>query len=247
MLKGYVQKYGVDFEEVFAPVARIETIRLLVDLAAANGWEIHHLDVKTAFLHGELKETVYVTQPEGFEKKGSEDKVYKLNKALYGLRQAPRAWNNKLNHILLELQFTKCSKEPSVYRKEVKGHLLIIEVYVDDLFVTGTNLGIINKFKQEMASTFEMSDLGKLTYYLGIEVNQHQEGIVLNQTRYALKILEEAGMRDCNSANIPMEVGLKLSKSETEKGLMLRLLGGMLAVSDICFIQDQICHIVLEF
>ncbi|KAG7547963.1 Zinc finger CCHC-type [Arabidopsis suecica] len=162
--KGYVQKYGVDFEEVFAPVARIETIRLLVDLAAANGWEIHHLDVKTAFLHGELKETVYVTQPEGFEKKGSEDKVYKLNKALYE-----------------------------------------------------TNLGVINKFKQEMASTFEMSDLGKLTYYLGIEVNQRQEGIVLNQTRYALKILEEAGMRDCNSVHIPMEVGLKLSKSETEK------------------------------
>lgn len=89
--KGYVHKYGVDFEEVFAPVARIETIRLLINLAAANGWEIHHLDVKTAFLHGDLKEVVYVSQPEGFQVEGSLNKFYKLNKALYGLRQAPRA------------------------------------------------------------------------------------------------------------------------------------------------------------
>lgn len=215
--KGYVQQYGVDFEEVFALVARIETVRLLIDLAASHGWEIHHMDVKTAFLHGELKETVYVYQPEGFEKKGSEDKVYKLNKALYGLRQTPRAWNNKLNTILLELQFIKCSKEPTVYRKEVREHLLVIAVYVDDLLVTGTSLEVINKFKEEMASKFEMSDLGKLTYYLGIEVSQHSEGITLNQNRYALKILEEAGMKDCNPVHTPMETGLQLSKAENEK------------------------------
>lgn len=92
-----MQRHGIDFDEVFAPVARIETIRLLINLAASSGWEIHHLDVKTAFLHGELKETVYVSQPEGFVIKGCEDKVYKLNKALYGLKQAPRAWNDKLN------------------------------------------------------------------------------------------------------------------------------------------------------
>lgn len=215
--KGYVQQYRVDFEEVFAPVARIETIRLLINLAASHGWEIHHLDVKTAFLHGELKEKVYVAQPEGFEVKGSEEKVYKLNKALYGLRQAPRAWNNKLNRILMELQFKKCSKEPSVYRKEVGEHLLVIGVYVDDLFVTGTNLDVINKFKREMASKFEMSDLGKLTYYLGIKVHQNQNGITLNQTSYAQKILEEAGMKDCNPIHTPIEIGLKLSKGEDEK------------------------------
>lgn len=89
--KGYVQKHGVDFDEVFAPVARIETIRLLINLSASNGRVIHHLNVKTSFLHGELKETLYVSQPEGFEVKGSESKVYRLNKALYGLRQAPQA------------------------------------------------------------------------------------------------------------------------------------------------------------
>ena len=103
---------------MFAPVARIETVRFIIALAATNGWEVHHLDVKTAFLHGELKENEYVTQPEGFVTKGSEEKVYKLHKALYGLRQAPRAWNIKLNEILKKLSFEKCSKEPSVYRKQ---------------------------------------------------------------------------------------------------------------------------------
>ena len=215
--KGYVQQYGVDFEEVFAPVARLETIRLLISLAATNGWEIHHLDVKTAFLHGELKEIVYVSQPEGFEKKGYEKKVYRLNKALYGLRQAPRAWNNKLNQILMELGFSKCTKEPSVYRKTVKGDLLVVAVYVDDLFVTGTSKKLINDFKKGMASKFDMSDLGRLTYYLGMEVVQDDQGITLDQSQYAKKILENAGMDKCNSVQTPMELGLCLSKAEEER------------------------------
>ncbi|XP_048602505.1 uncharacterized protein BNAC02G09400D isoform X1 [Brassica napus] len=134
--KGYVQREGIDFDEMFALVARIETIRLLIALAATNGWEIHHMDVKTAFLNGDLKELVYVTQPEGFEKKGEEDRVYVLHKALYGLRQTPRAWNVKLDQVLKELRFEKCTKEPSVYRKTEGGDILIIAIYVDDLLVT---------------------------------------------------------------------------------------------------------------
>lgn len=215
--KGYVQQQGIDFDEAFAPVARLETIRLLVSIAATNGWEVHHLDVKTAFLHGELKETVYVSQPEGFEVKGNEKKVYKLSKALYGLRQAPRAWNNKLNTILLELGFEKCSKEHSVHRKIVGKDLLVVAVYVDDLFVCGASLKVIKDFKKEMSSKFDMSDLGKLSYYLGIEVHQGEGYISLNQQRYALKILEESGMENCNMSHTPMENGLKLSKSVDEE------------------------------
>lgn len=208
--KGYVQRHGIDFDEVFAPVARVETIRILVNLAAANGWEVHHLDVKTAFLHGESKETVYVLQLEGFEKKGEEGKVYKLRKALYGLRQAPRAWNNKLNQILCELQFRKCSKEPSVYRKMVNGELLVVAIYVDDLFVTGTSVKVIKEFKERMSTKFDMSDLGQLTYYLGIEVCQHENGITLVQRRY---VSEEDGMDKCNHVHTAMEQGLQLSKA----------------------------------
>lgn len=214
--KGYVQQPGVDYEDAFAPVARIETIRLLIALAASNNWEIHHLDVKTAFLHGDLKEVVYVSQPEGFEVKGEEHKVYKLSKSLYGLRQAPRAWNTKLDQILKELKFIKCCKEQSVYRKIEGDQLLIIAVYVDDILVTGTSLAMINKFKEGMSKNFEMTDLGKLTYYLGIEVSQESAGISLKQEKYVLKVLKEAGMNTCNSAQVPMEPGLKLTKAETE-------------------------------
>lgn len=180
---------------------------------------MHHLDVKTAFLHGELKEVVYVTQPEGFSVKGSENKVYRLHKALYGLKQAPRAWNEKLNSILHGLQFKRCSKEPSLYRKEHRGHLLVVAVYVDDLLVTGSHLDMIMEFKKEMANTFEMNDLGRLSYYLGIEVTQLGDSIVLNQQRYAEKIIEEAGMKGCNATLVPMDVGLKLSKAEKEQGI----------------------------
>lgn len=105
-----------------------------------------------------------MTQPEGFQVRGKENKVYKLKKALYGLKQAPKAWNTKINQILLELKFVRCSKEPSVYRKEEKNGLLIMVVYVDDLLVTGTSLGSNNEFKRRMSTKFEMSDLGKLTY-----------------------------------------------------------------------------------
>ena len=192
---------------------------MVISLAASKEWEIHHLDVKTAFLHGELKEEVYVNQPEGFEIKGKEEKVYKLNKALYGLRQAPRAWNVKLNRILQGLGFTRCSKEPSLYRKEEKKGLIIVCVYVDDLLVTGACLQSIMDFKQEMRSKFEMSDLGKLTYYLGIEVCQRKGSIVLSQDKYARKILEETSMKDCNLTHIPMDLNVRLSKSTQERSI----------------------------
>ena len=214
--KGYVQEHGIDFEEVFAPVARIESIRLLISLASAKGWELHHLDVKTAFLHGELNEEVYVTQPEGFEKKGEEHKVFKLSKALYGLRQAPRAWNTKLDRVLKSLRFKKCMKESSVYRREEGDKLLIIAIYVDDLFVTGNSTKIIKEFKTAMSQKFEMSDLRLLTYYLGIEVKQSTRGITIKQEAYARRIMEESGMADCNPNYIPMEFGLQFSKALDE-------------------------------
>nr|GEV48098.1 zinc finger, CCHC-type [Tanacetum cinerariifolium] len=136
--KGYVQEQGIDFNEVFAPVARIETVCLILALAAYHEWQVHHLDVKSAFLHGELKDEVYVTQPEGFIQQGSTRKVYKLSKALYGLRQAPRAWNMKLDQNLKSLDFKKCNLEQAVYTKRSKTSTLIVGVYVDDLIIMGT-------------------------------------------------------------------------------------------------------------
>nr|GFB17109.1 ribonuclease H-like domain, reverse transcriptase, RNA-dependent DNA polymerase [Tanacetum cinerariifolium] len=175
-------KKPLDFDEVFAPVARIETVRLILALAAYHGWQVHHLDVKSAFLHRELKEEVYVTQPEGFIQQGNSGKVYKLTKALYGLRQAPRAWNVKLDQTLKSLDFKKCNLEQAVYTKRSKTSTLIVEVYVDDLITAGTPRKEIDLFKSQMEDKFEMSDLGLLAYYLRIEVTQTGGVITIRQT-----------------------------------------------------------------
>lgn len=164
-----------------------------------------------------MKETVYVSQPEGFVVTGSENKVYKLNKALYGLKQASWAWNEKLNKVLGDLKFIKCSKEASLYQKKQREHLLMVAVYVDDLLITGSSIDMILEFKKSMLTIFEMSDLGLFTYYLGIEVYQYGGGIMLKQEQYARKILEEAGMNDCNAVRVPMGSGLQLSKAPNKQ------------------------------
>ena len=148
--KGYVQNFGIDYEEVFAPMARMETIRVLLALAAQEGWQVHHMDVKSAFLNGELEEEVYVKQPYGYIKKGREHLMMILKKALYGLKQAPRAWYTKLDKCSRSLDFTRSSQEHAVYFKRSGTSRLIIGVYVDDLIITGTENHQIEDFKAQM-------------------------------------------------------------------------------------------------
>ena len=195
--KGYVQQEGVDFDEVFAPVARMESIRMLLAVAAQEGWLVHHMDVKSAFLNGELKEEVYVRQLPGFVAAGHEGKVLKLQKALYGLRQAPRAWNTKLDGSLRNLSFKRCTSEHGMYTQGSAKSCVVVGVYVDDLIITGANPADIGAFKEEMRRLFRMSDLGLLSYYLGIEVKQGRNTITLGQAAYAKKLLEKAGMTAC--------------------------------------------------
>ena len=212
--KGYAQREGVDFEEVYAPVARMETVRLIIALAAQRGWQVHHMDVKSAFLNGDLLEDVYVQQPPGFVVKASSGKVLKLKKALYGLRQAPRAWNARLDSELVKLGFERNPLEHAVYRRASKEGPLIVGVYVDDLIITGPSSTSIDSFKKEMMSSFSMTDLGLLSYYLGIQVDQQEGRTTLCQSSYTLKILEQAGMSGCNSCHVPMENRLRLTKND---------------------------------
>lgn len=212
--KGYVQRFGIDFEEVFAPVARLDTVRLILAIAANRGWEVHHLDVKSAFLNGDLKEEVYVTQPEGFEVKNKEHLVFRLHKALYGLKQAPRAWNLCLDRRLKQIGFETCVQEQAVYKRMKNGVVLLVGVYVDDLIVTGKIRSDIDTFKEEMTAEFEMSNLGLLNYYLGIEVDQKDNGISVKQSGYAKKVLSQFGMEDCNSTRIPMQPRSNLHKDQ---------------------------------
>ena len=213
--KGYVQRPGIDFEEVYAPVARLESVRLVLAIAAHYGWGVHHMDVKSAFLNGELQEEVYVQQPPGFVNSKHKHKVLRLHKALYGLRQAPRAWNHKLDAELLGIGFTRCVNEHGIYTRGSGTQRLIVGVYVDDLIITGGDDDAVRSFKGQMLRTFRMSDLGLLSYYLGLEVTQGAQGITLRQGAYATKILEKAGLASCNASATPMEMKLKLEKEGT--------------------------------
>jgi hypothetical protein len=155
MAKGYVQKAGIDFEEAFTPVARLESVRLLLSIVGHCNWEVHHMDVKSAFLNGEIKEIVFVKQPPGFIDPKHPGKVLRLHKALYGLRQAPRAWNTKLNQALIRLGFRRCESEHSMYTRGGGARHLIIGVYVDDLIITGGDREELTKFKVEMQKVFK--------------------------------------------------------------------------------------------
>ena len=168
--KEYAQKLGVDYNEVFAPVARWDTIRTLVAVAACKGWKVYQLDVKSAFLHGELIEDVYVEQPLGYKKEDTR-KVYKLKKALYGLRQAPRAWYNKIESYFAQENFEKCSHEHTLFVKyNSDGRILIVSLYVDDLVYTGDDIEMFESFKHSIQKNFAMTDLGKMRYFFGVEV-----------------------------------------------------------------------------
>lgn len=183
--KGYKQEYGVDYKEVFAPVARHDTIKLVISLAAQHSWPIYQLDVKSAFLHGELEEQVFIDQPPGYVKFGSEHKVYKLKKALYGLKQAPRSWYSRIDAYFSKEGLKKCPYEHTLFSKFGDGAKMIIAcLYVDDLIYTGNDSAMVENFKKSMMCEFEMSDLGMMHYFLGIEAVQSDAGIFLCQKKY---------------------------------------------------------------
>ena len=221
--KGYRQKAGIDYDEVFAPVTRMETIRLLISQAAQNKWPIYQMDVKSAFLNGLLEEVVYVNQPPGYVKTGKESMVLKLYKALYGLKQAPRAWNKHIDAYFKKNGFVQCPYEAALYVKEEQGNLLLVALYVDDLFFMGNNEEMIKEFKKEMTQEFEMTDLGLMRFFLGIEVKQEKSGIFISQEAYANAILKRFRMEHCNPVATPMELGTKLSKFEEGRSVEANL------------------------
>lgn len=234
--KGYTQQHGVDYTEVFAPVARMETIRLVVALAAQKGWGIYQLDVKSAFLHGELNEEVFVEQPCGYVQKGNEQKVYRLKKALYGLKQAPRAWYSRIEAYFVKEGFEKCEFEHTLFIKTGKeGAILIVSLYVDDLIFTGNNELMFEWFKHSMKSEFDMTDLGKMRYFLGLEVLQRPDGVFISQRKYALEVLRKFEMDESNCVQNPIVPGFKLAKDEggdyVNKTFYKQLVGSLMYVT----------------
>ncbi|GJR23964.1 retrovirus-related pol polyprotein from transposon TNT 1-94 [Tanacetum coccineum] len=189
------QKKGIDFEESFAPVARLEAVRLFIAYAAHKSFTVYQMDVKTAFLYGPLKEEVYVNQPDGFVDPYHPDKVYRLKKALYGLKQAPRAWYDELSNFLVSKGFSKGSIDPTLFITKHGEDILLVQIYVDDIIFGSTNPKLSKQFEKLMHSKFDMSMMGELKFFLGIQIHQSPRGIFINQAKYAQEILKKHASR----------------------------------------------------
>ncbi|KAM1300483.1 hypothetical protein PS1_011811 [Malus domestica] len=231
--KGYAQKPGIDYNETFAPVARLDTIRTLIALAAQKGWKLFQLDVKSAFLNGVLEEEVYTEQPEGFEVKNASHKVYKLKKALYGLKQAPRAWYSEIDTYLTNCNFKRSISEATLYtRTDDEGNMIIVSIYVDDIVYTGGSNTLLSEFKRDMMQKYEMTDLGLLHHFLGMGVLQTERGVFIHQSKYAKSLLVKFGLEDCKSVTIPLPTGEKLKKVDgselADEGLFRKIVGSLL-------------------
>ncbi|GJV71958.1 putative ribonuclease H-like domain-containing protein [Tanacetum coccineum] len=186
--QGHRQEEGIDYEEVFAPVARIEAIRLFLAYASFMGFLVYQMDVKSAFLYGTIEEEVYVTQPPGFKDPDHPDKVYKVVKALYGLHQAPRAWYETLANYLLGNGFKRGKIDQTLFIKKQKGDILLVQVYVDDIIFGSTNKELCTGFEKLMKDKFQMSSMGELTFFLGLQVQQKEDGIFISQDKYVANL-----------------------------------------------------------
>ncbi|GJZ50080.1 retrovirus-related pol polyprotein from transposon TNT 1-94 [Tanacetum coccineum] len=208
--QGYCQQEGIDYDETFALVARIKAIRLFLAYAAHKDFTVFQMDVKTAFLNGILKEEVYVGQPLGFVSKQYPDHVYSFDKALYGLKQAPRAWYDVLSKFLIDSGFQKGLIDPTLFIKKKGKHIMLIQIYVDDIIFGSTNLKYYTKFSDLMVKRFEMSMMGEMKFFLGLQVNQFSNGIFINQSKYILDILKRFGMKNYDTVPTLMVQQAKL-------------------------------------
>ncbi|GJU05300.1 putative ribonuclease H-like domain-containing protein [Tanacetum coccineum] len=206
--QGHRQEEGIDYDEVFAPVARLEAIRIFLAYASYMGFIVYQMDVKSAFLYGKIDEEVYVSQPPGFQDPKSPQKVYKVVKALYGLHQAPRAWYATLSTFLLKNGYRRGTIDKTLFLKKDKHDIILVQVYVDDIIFGSTKKSWCNEFEALMKSKFQMSSMGELTFFLGLQVKQKPDGIFINQDKYVVEILKKFDFASVKTASTPIETQL---------------------------------------
>ncbi|KAH9696165.1 retrovirus-related pol polyprotein from transposon RE1 [Citrus sinensis] len=234
--KGYTQRYGIDYQDTFAPVAKINTIRIIISIAANRDWPLKQFDVKNAFLNGDLEEEVYMELPPGVKHSSMRrNEVCKLKKSLYGLKQSPRAWFGRFSATMKAAGYKQSNSDHTLFIKHKGGKVTVLIVYVDDMVLTGDDLSEMKALQEHLAAEFEMKDLGQLKYFLGIEVARSKSGIFLSQRKYVLDLLTETGMLDCKPAETPMEMNHKLgilpNQTPTDKGRYQRLVGRLIYLS----------------
>ncbi|KAK0578797.1 hypothetical protein LWI29_016380 [Acer saccharum] len=226
--QGYSQIEGIDFEETFAPVARLESIRLLLSISCVHKFKLHQMDVKSAFLNGFLQEEVFVEQPKGFVDAHHPNHVYRLKKALYGLKQAPRAWYERLTQFLVDNNYTRGSVDKTLFIKRDNDELFIAQIYVDDIVFGSTNNTKVQQFVDVMSHEFEMSLVGELSYFLDLQIRQMNDGIFITQAKYAKNLVKKFGLENAKRCDTPMSTTLKLSKDASGKSVEQTLYRGMI-------------------
>ncbi len=210
--RGFTQTYRVDYNETFAPVAKFTSIHCILALAALEDMEIHQMDVKTAFLNGQLEEEIYMEQPQGFMHQGDEHLVCKLHKSLYRLKQSPRAWNQKLDAFLKSIEFMKSEADPSVYVALVGDVKFFIVVCVDDLILVCNDQNKLLQIKKKLSQKFEMKNLEEFHFFLGMDVekNGYEQLLRINQIKYLKEILKCFRMEECKPIGVPFNPKVKL-------------------------------------
>ncbi|GKA00569.1 putative ribonuclease H-like domain-containing protein [Tanacetum coccineum] len=226
--QGYTQEEGIDYEEVFAPVARIEAIRLFMAYVSFKDFVVYQMDVKSAFLYGKIEEEVYVCKPPGFEDPTFPDKVYKVEKALYRLHQAPRAWYETLLTYLLNNRFHRGQIDKTLFIKRQKDDILLVQVYVDDIIFGSTKKELSIEFEKLMHDKFQMSSMGELTFFLGLQVQQKHDGIFISQDKYVAEILKKFDFATVKTASTPMEPNKALVIDEEAKDVDVHLYRSMI-------------------
>ncbi|GJW76232.1 retrovirus-related pol polyprotein from transposon TNT 1-94 [Tanacetum coccineum] len=226
--QGFKQEEEIDFEESFTPVARIEAIHIFIANAAHKNITIYQMDVKTAFLNGELKEEVYVSQPEGFIDQDNLSHMYKFKKALYSLKQVPHAWYNMLSSFLISQHFSKGAVDPTLLTRHVGNDLLMVQNYVDDIIFASTNTTMCNEFANQMTTKFKMSMMGQMSFFLGLQISQSPRGIFINQSKYAFKIVKKYGLLTTDSVDTPLVEKSKLDEDLQGKQVDATLYRGMI-------------------
>ncbi|GJV68911.1 putative ribonuclease H-like domain-containing protein [Tanacetum coccineum] len=226
--QGHRQEEGIDYDEVFAPVARIEAIRIFLAFASYMGFIVYQMDVKSAFLYGKIDEEVYVSQPPGFIDPKYPKKVYKVVKALYGLHQAPRAWYATLSTFLLKNGYRRGTIDKTLFIKKDKHDIILVQVYVDDIIFGSTKKSWCDEFEALMKSRFQMSSMGELTFFLGLQVKQKEEGIFISQDKYVAKILKKFDFVSVKTASTPIETQKPLVKDEEASDVDVHLYRSMI-------------------
>ncbi|GJY08962.1 retrovirus-related pol polyprotein from transposon TNT 1-94 [Tanacetum coccineum] len=212
--QGYNQQEGIDYDETYAPVARLESIRILLAYACALDFKLYQMDVKSAFLNGFINEEVYIAQPPGFIDFTKPNYVYKLKKALYGLKQAPKAWYDRLKAFLIKHDYSMGMVDNTLFTKKKDSNLIIVQIYVDDIIFGSTCQEMCDDFAKIMHDEFEMSMMGELNFFLGLQIKQLDDGIFFNQSKYIKEMLKKFGLEDSKPIKTPMSTETKLTRDE---------------------------------